>query len=168
MVQPTPFAGQPGAPPPGADPVQAGFDRIVALASYALLFVSPFSFGATALGTLGLALFHGRDASSLAASHYRFQLRVLLVGLLAALLGLAVMAVGGGLLLGGLWSFVAVQAEMVAAAVGGAQDGRQTLLGGGLAIGSLLILGLAGLWILAASAFGFLRLALNRPIGRIA
>src|SRR5689334_15515101 len=101
---PPPFPGD--ASPPRVDPVLAGFDRIVALGSYGLLFVSVFTFGVPALAALALALFHRDDAQPLIRSHYRFQIRIFLTALLFLILATIAALLGGGLALGQLIGFI--------------------------------------------------------------
>lgn len=159
---PPPF---PGEAPPRVDPVLAGFDRIVALGSYGLLFVSVFTFGVPALAALALALFHRDDAQPLIRSHYRFQIRIFLTALLFLILATVAALLGGGLALGQLIGFIELHARQVAAVIGSDTSGREAWAAGGLVLAAFLFFGLAALWTLAASVVGFLRLIGNRPIG---
>ncbi len=160
---PPPFPGQ--AFPPRVDPVLAGFDRIVALGSYGLLFVSVFTFGVPALAALALAVFHRDDAQPLIRSHYRFQIRIVLTAALFLILATLSALLGGGLALGQLIAFIESHAHQVAAVIGTDSQGREAWTAGGLLVAAFLFFGLAALWTLAASFVGFLRLVANRPIG---
>jgi uncharacterized membrane protein len=163
--EPPPPPFQDRAAPPRVDPVLAGFDRIVAMGSYGLLFVSVFTFGVPALAAVALAIFHRDDAQPLIRSHYRFQIRIFLTAFLFVILAGISALLGGGLALSQLVSFIELHARQVAAVIGTDTGGREAWAAGGLVIAAFLFFGLSVLWTLAASAFGFLRLAANRPIG---
>jgi uncharacterized membrane protein len=156
-----PFQEAPPPPRAGVDPVSAGFDRLVALGGYGLLFAAIFTFGASALAALALALFHRDDAQPLIRGHYRFQIRIFLIALLLLILSSMAALLGGGLALGQAMGFVELRPGQVAAAAGGGQ----AWTAGGLVLAAVLFAGLSALWTLAASGFGFLRLIANRPIG---
>jgi uncharacterized membrane protein len=160
---PPPFPEQ--ALSPRVDPVLAGFDRIVALGSYGLLFVSVFTLGVPALAAAALAIFHRDDAQPLIRSHYRFQIRIFLTALLFLILASISALLAGGLALAQLIGFIELHARQVAAVIGADTSAREAWTAGGLAVAAFLFVGLAALWTLAASAFGFLRLVANRPIG---
>jgi uncharacterized membrane protein len=161
----SPFEEASHPPRPPVDPVLAGFDRVVALGSYGLLFVSVFTLGVPALAALALAMFHRDDAQPVVRSHYRFQIRIFLTAFLFMILGTGAALLGGGLALGQIIGFVEQHARQVAAVIGVDSTGRQALAAGGLVIAAFLFFGLAALWTLIASSLGFLRLLANRPIG---
>jgi len=148
------------------DPVLAGFDHVVALAGYVLLFISVFMFGVPALATMALAYAHKDDSHLLVRSHYRFQLRIFWTAVLFVLLAIGSAVTAGGLALP--WLVEIVRANLPG--VGAAMDQAHVSAWSGQIAGLLLVaavtLGvLALVWTLVASLFGFLRLVSNRPIG---
>ena len=150
--------------PQSVDPVLAGFDHLVALAGYVLLFVSVFMVGVPALEALALAYAHKSDTHLLARSHFRFQLRIFWTAIL--FLALALGSVVVSVLVGGGWLF-----RLLAHAIAQSGSGASHLSAWTGGIAALLfgcaffLVGLALLWTLGASLFGFLRLLYNKPIG---
>jgi uncharacterized membrane protein len=148
------------------DPVLAGFDHVVALAGYVLLFISVFMFGVPALATMALAYAHKNDSHLLVRSHYRFQLRIFWTAVLFALLAIASAVTAGGLAVTKLITFARANLPGVGAAMDQAHVGSWSGQIAGLLLIAAVTLGvLALVWTLVASLFGFLRLVSNRPIG---
>jgi uncharacterized membrane protein len=148
------------------DPVLAGFDHVVALAGYVLLFISVFMFGVPALATMALAYAHKNDSHLLVRSHYRFQLRIFWTAVLFVLLAIGSAVTAGGVAVTKLIEFIRDHLP----GVGAAMDRTAVASWSGEFAGVLLVaavtLGvLAVIWTLVASLFGFLRLVANRPIG---
>jgi uncharacterized membrane protein len=153
--------------PHGAlDPVLAGFDHVVALAGYVLLFISVFMFGVPALATMALAYAHKNDSHLLVRSHYRFQLRIFWTAVLFAVLAIGSAVTAGGLAVSKLIEFARAHLPGVGAAMDQAHVGSWSAQIAGLLLIAAVTLGvLALIWTLVASLFGFLRLVSNRPIG---
>jgi uncharacterized membrane protein len=148
------------------DPVLAGFDHVVALAGYVLLFISVFMFGVPALATMALAYAHKNDSHLLVRSHYRFQLRIFWTAVLFALLAIGSAVTAGGLAVTKLIQFIRDQLPGVGAAMDQAHVGSWSAQIAGILVIAAVTLGmLAVVWTLVASLFGFLRLVSNRPIG---
>jgi uncharacterized membrane protein len=176
---PAPFWAEPSAPQPsrpaltdpsdqhehGIDPILAGFDHIVCLAGYGLLFASVFMLGVPALAALALAYVHKGDSHLLVRSHFRFQLRIFWTAVLFLALALGALLVGTGLGVG--WLVNLTQSNpalsgMVASASNSPWTGPAAGL---LMIAAVVLTILAAVWTLGASVLGFLRLIANRPIG---
>ncbi len=150
----------------GHDPVLAGFDHVVALAGYVLLFVSVFMFGVPALATVALAYAHKNDSHLLVRSHYRFQLRVFWTAVLFGVLALGAAITAGGLAIGKLIDFVHAHLPSADSVMDRANVGSWSGEIAGILLIAAVTLGvLAVIWTLVASVFGFLRLLANRPIG---
>ena len=148
------------------DPVLAGFDHVVALAGYVLLFISVFMFGVPALATMALAYAHKNDSHLLVRSHYRFQLRIFWTAILFALLAIGSAVTAGGLAITKLVDFARAHLPGVGAAMDRAGSGAWSAeIAGVLLIAAVTLAALAVIWTLVASLFGFLRLLGNRPIG---
>jgi uncharacterized membrane protein len=148
------------------DPVLAGFDHVVALAGYVLLFISVFMFGVPALATMALAYAHKNDSHLLVRSHYRFQLRIFWTAVLFVLLAIGSAVTAGGLAVPWLIEFARAHLPGVGAAMDQAHVGSWPAQIAGLLLVAAVTLGvLALVWTLVASLFGFLRLVSNRPIG---
>jgi uncharacterized membrane protein len=153
-------------PSAGVDPMLAGFDHLVALAGYALLFLSVFMAGVPALATFVLALAHRRDAHPVARSHFRFQLRIFYTAILFIGLAAGSLITAGGLALTRVVSFVHDHLPGLAdVTAGGGPGGWSVMLAGVLTAAALLLFVLAAIWLMGASAFGFLRLLAGKPIG---
>jgi uncharacterized membrane protein len=150
------------------DPLLAGFDHVVALAGYGLLFASVFMFGVPALASVALAYAHHGDAHLVARTHYRFQIRIFWTSVLLLALALGAAVVAGGVAIGKIIGFAQDHlpgiSGMMAQAHVSSWSGAAT---GGLVAGSIGLFALAALWTLFASVFGFLRLLSNRPIGHL-
>ena len=148
------------------DPVLAGFDHVVALAGYVLLFISVFMFGVPALATMALAYAHKNDSHLLVRSHYRFQLRIFWTAVLFTLLAIGSAITAGGMAITTLVDFARAHLPGVGAAMDQAHVGSWSGQISGLLLVAAVTLGvLAVVWTLVASLFGFLRLVGNRPIG---
>jgi len=155
-----------GAGHDAIDPVLAGFDHVVALAGYVLLFISVFMFGVPALATMALAYAHKNDSHLLVRSHYRFQLRIFWTAVLFTLLAIGSAITAGGMAITTLVDFARSHLPGVGAAMDQAHVGAWSGEISGLLLVAAVTLGVLGVvWTLAASLFGFLRLVGNRPIG---
>jgi uncharacterized membrane protein len=150
------------------DPVLAGFDHVVALVGYALLFISPFLLGVPALAAVALAYAHRRDSHVLVSTHYHFQIRIFWTG--ALLLALAVVSFIGAsadaihILLG----FIGSRVPNAAGMLGSGSAAWTGPLAAWLGVAAIVFLVLAVGWTLIASVIGFFRLLGNKPIGHTA
>jgi uncharacterized membrane protein len=150
------------------DPVLAGFDHVVALVGYALLFVAIPLLGVPALAAVALAYAHRRDSHVLVSTHYHFQIRIfwtaaLLFGLaLACTLGASADAIH--ILLG----FIGSRLPNAAGALGNGSAAWTGPLAVWLGVAATVFLVLAVGWTLIASVIGFFRLLGNKPIGHTA
>jgi len=150
----------------GHDAVLAGFDHVVALAGYVLLFVSVFMFGVPALATVALAYAHKNDSHLLVRSHYRFQLRIFWTAVLFGVLALGAAITAGGLAVGKLIDFIHANLPGVDTVMDRANVASWSgEIAGVLLIAAVTLGLLAVVWTLVAAVFGFLRLLANRPIG---
>jgi uncharacterized membrane protein len=143
-----------------------GLDRNLALVNYGLLFASVFFAGVPALIAVVIAYAQRDQAANPIRSHYNFQIRIFWIAFAVTLIGaaclVAAMVMGVG--------------ELIAFGVGGGWDAWDGLsfdfsdvtLNAGLVValvGAVLLLTLSAIWLLAAPAFGFIRLASERRIG---
>jgi uncharacterized membrane protein len=144
----------------------AGDDRYVALVNYGLLFASIFFAGVPALIAVVIA-YAQRDHAGPLRSHYDFQIRIFWVSFALTLVGVAfaiaavVMGVGEAVRFGSgvgwdAWGAMSldfsefnINASLIASIV----------------ISALAFL-LSVLWLIAAPALGFIRLASERRIGQ--
>jgi uncharacterized membrane protein len=164
VAQPIPSPPVPGAPAQ-IDPVLAGFDQLVAMAGYALLFVSVFMVGVPALAALALAYAHKGDTHLVARSHFRFQLRIFWTAILFLALGLGSVALAAGFGVGWIYQLVAHTHAFAGAVNAGRLSAWSGAIAGLLLVAAVLLTALAALWTLGASLFGFVRLISNKPIG---
>ena len=164
MTEPPVPQSQPEMPA-SIDPVLAGFDHLVAMAGYVLLFVSVFMVGVPALAALALAYVHKSDTHLLVRSHFRFQLRIFWTAILFLALALGSVALATGLGVGWLFHLAAATPGLA----GSMGHGQTGVVSAGVAslllIAGVLLTALAILWTLGASLFGFVRLISNQPIG---
>ncbi len=138
-------------------------DRNLALLAYGLLFFAVFAAGVPALIAVAIAYAKRRNVDDFIARHYRFQIFIFWVGLALTLLAaLSALTVMGWML-----------AEVVITALHGGWSGWDTISLAPIRIdattmvlfGITVALGaLTGLWMLATSAYGFVRLASKREI----
>ena len=144
-------------------------DRGLALVGYGLLFIAPFFGGVPALIAVILAYARRREAASTVNAHYGFQQRIFWIALLLAVIAAgcalgAVLTVVGGVMQGSfgeVWDtiafdfsnadFVRISSPLVALGVIAAEAWS-----------------LSCLWLMAASAVGFIRLASDRSMGQVA
>ena len=143
----------------------AGFDHLVALAGYVLLFVSVFMVGVPALAALALAYVHKSDSHLLVRTHYRFQLRIFWTAILFLALALGSVVLAKGLGVGWLFHIVHVTPGLSSVMTPGRTGAWSGGIAGLLLVAAVLLTALAVLWILGASLFGFIRLLANQPIG---
>lgn len=145
------------------DPVMEGFDHVVALACYVMLFISVFLF-VPAFAAVVIAYFHRKDTHLLVRTHYRFQMRIFWTATLLLSLSIGAFIVGGTALLGGLIGLIQHQFSGVTVA-----EGRniQGIVAASLIVAGFVFWGVAFFWTMVASAIGFLRLFVNRPIGHL-
>ena len=149
------------------DPVLAGFDHVVALVGYGLLFVSVFLLGVPALAAAALAYAHRRDSHVIVATHYRFQLRIFWTAVL--LLALSVVSAAGAsvILLQKLFDFAGSHLPGMAGVIGHSSAAWAVPLAGALGLAWIVFFGLAIGWVLIASLIGFVRLLASKPIGHL-
>jgi uncharacterized membrane protein len=148
------------------DPVLAGFDHVVALVCYGLLFISVFLLGIPALAAAALAFAHKRDAHVIVATHYRFQLRIFWTTVLLLLLAAASAFGASAIALDKLFNFVRDHLPGMSGVV--SQGAAWAVpLAGGLTLAAIVFLVLAVAWMLLASLIGFFRLLANKPIGHL-
>lgn len=141
-------------------------DQTLAMVNYALLFASVFFAGVPGLIAVVLAYAQRDQASATIRSHYNFQIRIFWIAfalaVVAGVLGLAgiAMAVCEALQYGATgWD----------AWEGFDPDFSEITVSAGLVItlvASVALWVLSAIWLLAAPAFGFIRLASERSIGQ--
>jgi uncharacterized membrane protein len=171
-IRPRPPSAQPAGWAPGGlgpdqrpDPVLAGFDHILALAGYALLFVSVLM-GLPALVALVIAWVHRHDTHALVRSHYRFQIRIVWVAALLLAVALVAGLVGAAGAFGQLLHLI--QSQFGHTVVSATDAMLSGWVSGGLLVVALAFWGVAFGWTLLASVYGFVRLMAERPIGPLA
>ena len=148
------------------DPVLAGFDHVVALVGYGLLFISVFLLGVPALAAAALAYAHKRDSHVIVATHYRFQLRIFWTAVLLLVLGVVSAAGASVILLQKLFDFASSHLPGMSGVM--AQSAAWTVpLAGALGLAWIVFFVLAAGWTLIASLIGFFRLLGNKPIGHL-
>ena len=149
---------------PGAVPSHPDSERTLAMINYGLLFFSIFFAGVPAVIAVALAYSQKSRASPSVRAHYRFQIGLFWGGfflaLLAGLLGLSgvVLALGELLLAGGesagtgfrIWNLHIHGEDMI------------------LVVCGVLLTATDAVLLMACSAFGFVRLASNRALGKSA
>ena len=138
-------------------------DRNLTLLGYGLLFFAIFFAGVPALIAVAMAYARRREVDRGLRSHLRFQIYIFWVGF--ALTALATLS--------GLAAVLSAIVEMVDTAMGarwrgwGAFTFHNAHFHGPVAAFSIAAVGLGimtGLWLLAASCYGFIRLAMHRPV----
>jgi uncharacterized membrane protein len=145
---------------------QAENPQNLAMAGYGLLFASIFFAGAPALIAVVIAYSQRNEASPQVRSHYEFQIHIFWV---AFTLALAAAACGLAGVIGGLGELIdmadisrlnhfdSIRIDLSNIII----DGRVVSL-----LAAAVILGfLSSIWLLAASAVGFIRLASERAMG---
>jgi len=148
------------------DPVMSGFDYVVALVSYAMLFVSVFLV-LPAFAAAALAYAHRRDAHVIVRSHYRFQLRIFWTAAMLLVLGVVCLTGASVAALRGLLSFASDHLPSLAGVIGHDAPAWIGALAGGLGLTGVACFILAAVWTLITSLVGFFRLLGNRPIGHL-
>lgn len=139
--------------------------RNIALLNYALLFLSIFFAGVTALIAVVIAYYQRDQASPLLRAHHNFQIRIFWVGF--------VLLAGAGI--SGLGAAVGIFAEVLTAArlqgLSGWEEVRlafsQLALSPAIVVMAILAGAfsfLAFLWLAAAPTLGFIRLASARSL----
>jgi uncharacterized membrane protein len=149
------------------DPVLAGFDHVVALVSYGLLFISVFLLGVPALAAAALAFAHKRDSHPIVATHYRFQLRIFWTAILLLVLGVVSAAGASVILLQKLFDFASSHLPGMSGVIGHDTAAWTAPLAGALGLAWIVFFVLAAGWTLIASVIGFFRLLGNKPIGHL-
>lgn len=148
-------------------PSSVDVDRNLALLAYGLLFFAIFFAGVPAVIAVLIAYSRRGLVDRAIASHHRFQITIFWVGF--ALTALAAIC--------GVAAVIAAVIEMIKGAMGLRLPGWQALayrtaqFRGPVALFSIATVGfgiLTGLWLQATSCYGFIRLALRRPIRRAA
>lgn len=141
-------------------------DRNLALLGYGLLFAAVFFAGIPALIAVIIAYSQRGETGAPLRSHYDFQIRIFWVGfvltMIAAACAIAAVLIGIGEFLefsmaGGFdaWDNIVIDMDDVRI------DASVVILTVSAIIASLL----TAIWLVAAPAFGFIRLASERPIG---
>ena len=146
----------------------AGFDHVVALVAYGLMFISVFLLGVPALAAVALAYAHRRDAHVIVATHYHFQLRIFWTAALFLVLALVSGAGASVILLEKLFDFVRDHLPGMSGVISAGSAAWVAPLAGALSLAFFAFLILAVGWTLIASLIGFFRLLANRAIGRVA
>lgn len=140
--------------------------RNIALVNYGLLFAAVFFAGVPALIAVIIAYAQRDEASPILRSHYSFQIRTFWVAfaltLSAGVCFLGAIVNGVGALLEftrryGWDSFDTIHIDLSRLAIDGTMAG--------LVIASIILTFLGAVWLIAAPAFGFIRLASERGIG---
>jgi len=140
--------------------------RNLALVNYGLLFAAVFFAGVPALIAVIIAYAQRDEALPTLRSHYDFQVRIFWVAfaltLAAGVCFLAAIVNGVAELLeftraNGWESFDTIQIDLSRLSIDG------TIVG--LVVASLVLTFLGAIWLVAAPAFGFIRLASERGIG---
>ena len=141
-------------------------DRNLALLAYGLLFFAIFFAGVPALIAVAIAYSRRRDADPKIRSHHRFQIYIFWIGF--ALTALAALS--------GLAAVLSLMIQVVDSAMGTQWNGWEVIsyhkghFHGAVAafsIAALVLTVLTGLWLQVASSYGFIRLAMHRPIRQI-
>jgi uncharacterized membrane protein len=140
--------------------------RNLALVNYGLLFAAVFFAGVPALIAVIIAYVQRSDANPVLRSHHDFQIRIFWVAfsmtLAAGICFLVALVHGLAELLeftraNGWDSFDTVQVDLSRLTIDG------TIIG--LVVASVALSFLSAVWLVAAPAFGFIRLASDRAIG---
>lgn len=144
-------------------------DRNLAMVGHGLMFASPFTFGLTALMAVVIAYVRKPEAEPLACSHYRYQIRHFWIGFGLAMIAFIALAVGIVFLFVDLVRMVLANApndawEAVAMQV---HPEMPVVFFAGVFV-FLLAYALAGVWVIASSVIGMIRLGAQRPMGRAA
>jgi uncharacterized membrane protein len=141
-------------------------DRNLALLAYGLLFFAIFFAGAPALIAVAIAYTRKAKVPRLIRSHHRFQIFIFWTGLALTLLAA----------LSGLAAVVTALVTIVGAAMHSGWNAQAFIvhpmhLGKVMAVftTAAVLLGIVtGLWLMASSAYGFIRLASHRSIRQTA
>jgi len=149
------------------DPVLAGFDHVVALVSYGLMFISVFLLGVPALAAVALAYAHRRDSHVIVATHYRFQIRIFWTAVLLLVLGVISAAGASVILLQKLFDFASSHLPGMSGVIGHGSAAWTAPLAGALGLAWIAFFVLAAGWTLISSLIGFFRLLGNKPIGHL-
>ena len=155
--------GSSGAPTPSQRD-----DRTLVFVVYALMFVSPFVVGLTALIGVVIAYVRKPESEPIESSHYRYQIRAFWGGFALAMVAAVALVIGVGFLFvdvirylwanmpADAWETVSQDVEVAFPVV--------TFI-------SLLISAFswvaAGFWMILASVLGAVRLSASRGIGRL-
>jgi uncharacterized membrane protein len=151
---------------PALEPLPPRDDsRSLAMLNYGLLFCSIFFAGVPALIAVAMAYAQKSKAPPLLRSHYRFQIGLFWSGFLLALIAGALFVTG---LVTAIFEFLA---DTGADWTDGVPMLRELRAHGPallMIIGGMLIAALDALWLVAASAFGFIRLASHQGLSKSA
>ena len=143
-------------------------DRTLAFVVYAMHFVAPFVFGLTALIGVVMAYVRKPEAEPMLASHYRFQIRVFWVGFGLSVIAALALMVGLAFV---FWELAgAFLSDMPTEPI----DAVSRDLHVDFPVAAFVALIVAGcawvataFWMIIAAVAGALRLAADRPIGRM-
>ena len=141
-------------------------DRNLALLAYGLMFFAIFFAGAPALVAVAIAYARRGEAGPSLRSHFRRLISIFWVGF-----ALTVLAA-----LSGLAAVLFVVGEVVRGAVGGQWDSMDAVVFSQLHVGAVVLLiasaavlgVLTAVWLMIASAYGFIQLASSRSISQTA
>ena len=142
-------------------------DRNLAMLAYGLLFFAIFFAGVPALIAVAIAYSRRKDVNCSVRSHHRFQIYIFWVGF--ALTGLAALS--------GLGAMFAILLQVISSAMHTSFNGQEVVsfqkvqFNGAVAAFSTAAVSLGvltGLWLLATSSYGFIRLATNHSIRQTA
>lgn len=146
---------------------RTGADRGVAMAGYALLFISVFSLGVTGVAAVILAYAARDQVSQGVRRHFNAQIGLFWAAFALSLLAIVAMLLGLGILVADAakhhegWTAQQIERAVIASV----NDFSYSLTAGGLIVGSVVSWLLAALVTLIGPAIGFTRLAIIGPRG---
>lgn len=151
---------QPYAPAPMRDE-----SRSLAMLNYGLYFISIFFAGAPGLVAVAIAYSQKNRAEPMLRSHYRFQIGLFWSGFVLGAVAAALFAAG---LATAIFDFLAVNGDDWTDNVPMLRDLGAHGPALFLILLGVLIAAVDGAWLLGASAFGLIRLASHRGLGKSA
>jgi uncharacterized membrane protein len=152
---------------PEHDLIQTQFDRLIALVGYALLFVGVFMAGVPSVVAVALALAHHNDTHPIIRTHYRHQVRIFLIAVVTLVAAILCGIVAGGLWIADIVGFIERMLGHSVDFMGMTPTAKKAWIGGLFFITAIVLFVFGALWTLASSAFGFMQLITNRPVGRL-
>jgi uncharacterized membrane protein len=155
----------------GAAAASSSEDRNLAFVNYALLFVSPFIIGLTALVAVVIAYTRRQTQDAISRSHYRFQVRIFWVGVIIAAVAVLSFLTGVGILISDAFQSATNSGQgwdaWQVAAIDDS-DFHFHPISIVFLIAWLVLWAVAGLWTIIASIVGMARLAGGEGMGRSA